>query len=141
MEACWGIWVRDITIIFISKFLYTLLSETRKNVHTDKFKKELREILPMIRSGNSTRERLGDLLAENRASPFYKDNFMSLLNVRQKEIETIEAIIYHPELPSGVQRILDNSGDSNACLMEKNVAVVYELDILPQYPEELGKRS
>ena len=64
---------------------------------------------------------------------------MSLLNVRQKEVETIEAIIYHPELPEGVQRILDNSGDSNACLMEKNVAVVYELDILPQNPEELGK--
>ena len=93
----------------------------------------------MIRSGNHTRERLGELLAENRASPFYKDNFMSLLNVRQKEVETIQAIIYHPELPDGVQRILDNSGDSNACLMEKTVAVVYELDILPENPEDLGK--
>ena len=92
----------------------------------------------MIRSGNSTREQLGELLAENRASPFYKDNFLSLLNVRQKEIETIEAIIYHPQLPSEVQLILDNSGDSNACLMEKNVAVVYELNILPEHPEELG---
>ena len=64
---------------------------------------------------------------------------MSLLNVRQKEVETIEAIIYHPELPDGVQRILDNSGDSNACLMEKTVAVVYELDILPENPDDLGK--
>ena len=103
----------------------------------DDFKKGLREILPNIRSGTENRKKLAELLTEIHKSPFYYDKFYIMLNVRQKEVETIETIIYFKGLPDEVERVVDNH--DNPCMAINKFAIVYELDILPEHPSTLGK--
>ena len=79
---------------------------------------------------------LGALIANYSQSPFYKSNFKNLLDTRQKEINTIQDIIYQDGYPENVHRVVGD--DSNPCLLKTKFAVLYELDILPGDPTSLG---
>ena len=59
-----------------------------------------------------------------------------MLDVRQKEVETIETIIYFKDLPDKVERVVDSH--DNPCMAINEFAIVYELDILPEDPLTLG---
>ena len=64
---------------------------------------------------------------------------MVLLNVRNKEVETIQTIIYHEDLDPEVQRVIDIDAEANACILANTFSMIYELDILPENPESLGR--
>ena len=120
---------------YILNFAFLHL-ETRNLNHLDNFKKGLREILPNIRNGTENRKKLAELLVQIHKSPFYYDKFYIMLNVRQKEVETVETIIYFKDLPDEVERVVDSH--DNPCMAINEFAIVYELDILPKDPSTLG---
>ena len=78
------------------------------------------------------------LLDEYNNSLYEKEVFLALLKTRQKEIETAEFIIYHPDLPSTTFIDLDHTGDMASCIIGNDYAVVYELQILPETSTSIG---
>ena len=140
-------WTQNIKVqqhnLVLLKYRYTyilnfafLYLETRNLNHLDNFKKGLRELLPNIRNGTENRKKLAELLVGIHKSPFYYDKFYIMLNVRQKEVETVETIIYFKDLSDEVERVVDSH--DNPCMAINEFAIVYELDILPKDPSTLG---
>ena len=80
---------------------------------------------------------LGDLIANYSQSLFSKSNFKRLLDTRQKEMNTIQDIIYQEDYLENVHRLV--GFDSNSCLSKDQFVVLYELDILPGDSTLLGK--
>ena len=104
------------------------------------FTARIQTLIPKIRAGESDPVELTNLLKDYNNSPYEKERFLTLLNTRQKEIETAEFITYHPSLPSTDNLFidLDATGDMSKCIIDHDYALVYELEIMPQNPESLG---
>ena len=113
--------------------------ENRFESERSYFVSEMQALLPDIRSGDADDSLLTDLLTEYNNSPFEKEQFLTLLSTRSKEIETAEFIIYHEDLPSNTYIDLDHSGDMAECIIGHEYAVVYELEILPENATILGE--
>ena len=115
--------------------------ETRFEGKRGYFTAKIQELLPKIRASKADPMELTKLLQEYNASPFEKEKFLTLLNTRQKEIETAEYIIYHPRLPTSMFINLDHTGDMSKCLIDHDYAVVYGLEIMPgTNPNDLGEK-
>ena len=104
------------------------------------FTARIQTLIPKIRAGESDPVELTKLLQDYNNSPYEKERFLTLLNTRQKEIETAEFITYHPSLPSNDNLFidLDATGDMSKCIIDHDYALVYELEIMPPNPESLG---
>ena len=91
-------------------------------------------MLPKIRSNQVDESELTLLISDYNNSPFEREKFLTVLNARQKEIETAEFIIYHEDLATISNKYvdLDNSGDMAECVIGNDYSVVYELQILPK---------
>ena len=91
-------------------------------------------MLPKIRSNQVDESELSLLIGDYSNSPFEREKFLTVLNARQKEIETAEFIIYHEDLATIQNKYvdLDNSGDMAECVIGNDYSVVYELQILPK---------
>ena len=91
-------------------------------------------MLPKIRSNQVDEAELSLLIGDYNNSPFEREKFLTVLNARQKEIETAEFIIYHKDLAAISNKYvdLDNSGDMAECVIGNDYSVVYELQILPK---------
>ena len=91
-------------------------------------------MLPKIRSNQADESELSLLIGDYNNSPFEREKFLTVLNARQKEIETAEFIIYHEDLATIPNKYvdLDNSGDMAECVIGNDYSVVYELQILPK---------
>ena len=91
-------------------------------------------MLPKIRSNQVDEAELSLLIGDYNNSPFEREKFLTVLNARQKEIETAEFIIYHEDLKTISNKYvdLDNSGDMAECVIGNDYSVVYELQILPK---------
>ena len=84
-----------------SRYRAVLLDlETRFEQERSSFQSRLQTLLPQLRADAANEQKLTDLITDYNNSPFEKERFMILLGTRQKEIETAEFIIYHPELPA-----------------------------------------
>ena len=108
----------------------------------DKFKSlltsKIQSLLPKIRSGQSEEVELTKILQLYQQSPFEKERFLGLLGVRQKEIETAEYIIYHPDLSSNTYIDLDHTGDMSKCIIGHDYTLMYELEIIPMNITNFG---
>ena len=115
--------------------------ETRFILFQARLKSGIQKLLPEVRKDISLEDCLTKLVGAYFASPWSKDNFFTLLNVRQKEIETIESIIYHDELPAPPRVVidLDKSGDGNECIINNDYLIVYELEVMPENANKLGE--
>ena len=116
--------------------------ETRFENTRSEFTAQIQTLLPRIREGVSDPSELTKLLQEYNNSPYEKERFLTLLNTRQKEIETAEFMIYHPSLPdtSNLFIDLDATGDMSKCIIDHDYALVYNLQIMPPNPESLGAK-
>ena len=122
-----------------SKYRLVLLDlESRFEAERSYFTAAIQTLLPNIRSGDAEDTELTALLDEYNNSQYEKEVFLALLNTRQKEIETAEFIIYHPDLPSTTLIDLDHTGDMASCIIGNDYAVVYELQILPETSTSIG---
>lgn len=117
-------------------FIVCILDQRKRN-YRNGFKKTLRTILPDIRAGHRSFNQISDLITDYHLSPFAKSNFKYLLSTRQKEINTIEDIVYRNDYPPNVQRVVGD--DSNSCLSSDRFVILFKLGILPEDPEILGK--
>ena len=95
--------------------------------------------MPKIRDSSENEAALVQIVIDYRLSLFEKETFFGLLYTRQKEIETMQYIIYHPELPPSVLIDLDKTGDMSKCIIENDYTLVYELEVLPKDPEKIGE--
>ena len=99
---------------------------------------KMQTMLPLVRSGQADEGELAELIRQYNDSPYEREMFLGLLGTRQKEIETAEYIIYHPDLPSNKFIDLDHTGDMSKCIIGHDYALVYELEIIPQNITNLG---
>ena len=102
------------------------------------FKGKMHEVIPKVKAKKLAPSALTEMLTEYKQSPYEKENFLILLSTRQKEIETAEYIIYHPELPSNKFIDLDHTGDMAECIIGHGYTVAYNLDILPYDIDTFG---
>ena len=112
--------------------------EKRFEAEKSYFISEMQTLLPKIRSGDADESDLTDLIDDYNSSKYEKEAFMTLLNTRQKEIETAEYIIYNENLPSNTYVDLDTSGEMASCIIGHEYALVYELEIIPENVSDLG---
>ena len=115
--------------------------ETRFLLFQTRLKSGIQKLLPEVRKDISLEDCLTKLVGAYYDSPWRKDKFFTLLNVRQKEIETIESIIYHDELPAPPRVVidLDKSGDGNECIINNDYLIVYDLEVMPENADKLGE--
>lgn len=112
--------------------------KTRHGNFKHKITSELKRILPEIRRNSVLETELSNLIAEYDNSPFQKSRFFRLLDVRQKEIETAESIIYDGNMPNGVILDYENSGAANNCTFNSDFVVDFVLNILPSNSSAIG---
>ena len=128
----------DLALDFQRYRLVLLDLEKRFEEEKSYFISEMQTLLPNIRSGDADESDLTDLIDDYNSSPYEKEAFMTLLNTRQKEIETAEYIIYNENLPSNTYVDLDTSGEMASCIIGHEYALVYELEIIPENVSDLG---
>ena len=113
--------------------------ESRYKKFENNMKSLIQKILPNIRSSSEDEIALTELITEYFDSCYYKDSFSLLLDVRRKEIETIESIIYNEELvDSKVVVDLDDTGAGNECMLQNDFSLMYSMEVLPTLPQQLG---
>ena len=113
--------------------------EQRFDTYQSTTTSEIQKVLPKIRDSSENEAALVQIVIDYRLSLFEKETFFGLLYTRQKEIETMQYIIYHPELPPSVLIDLDKTGDMSKCIIENDYTLVYELEVLPKDPEKIGE--
>ena len=128
----------DLALDFQRYRLVLLDLEKRFEAEKSYFISEMQTLLPKIRSGDADESDLTDLIDDYNSSKYEKEAFMTLLNTRQKEIETAEYIIYNENLPSNTYVDLDTSGEMASCIIGHEYALVYELEIIPENVSDLG---
>ena len=108
--------------------------ESRYKKFENNMKSQIQKILPVIRASGENEQALTELITEYYESCYNKEPFSILLDVRRKEIETIESIIYNEELlDSKVVVDLDDTGAGNECMLQNDFSLMYELEVLPEF--------
>jgi hypothetical protein len=116
--------------------------ERRFELKRSTFIYRIQVLLPKIRSNQADESELSLLIGDYNNSPFEREKFLTVLNARQKEIETAEFIIYHKDLAAISNKYvdLDNSGDMAECVIGHDYSVVYELQISNKDAKTLGQQ-
>ena len=61
-----------------------------------------------------------------------KEKLISKLSILKKEIETVEYIVYHKDLPQNVVIDLDHTGKMGECIVNSDFTLAYSLEVLPR---------
>ena len=95
----------------------------------------IQEVLPKIRGGGAVEEELTDLVNEYDQSPFSKREFEALLNIRKKQIETMDFLTF--DKPDFIIVNFDDSGEGNKCALDNVFVVKFLIHILPREDPEV----
>ena len=136
----------EFTKNFLSYLQMILYLESGFNMFKTRIKSKIQKLLPKIRGpeedGKDPQKNLTDLVNEYETSPFRKNLFFTLLKTRKKEIETAELVIYNKDLKDLKHVYINFDDDANmaTCIMNHPFAIEYELQILPEDPQNMVKR-
>ena len=136
----------EFTKNFLSYLQMILYLESGFNMFKTRIKSKIQKLLPKIRGGGDNEEdpqkKLTDLVSDYETSPFRKNLFFTLLKTRKKEIETAELVIYNKDLKDLKHVYINFDDDANmaTCIMNHPFAIEYELQILPEDPQNMVNR-
>ena len=136
----------EFTKNFLSYLQMMLYLESGFNMFKTRIKSKIQKLLPKIRGPKEDNEdpqkELTDLVSDYETSPFRKNLFFTLLKTRKKEIETVELVIYNKDLKDLKHVYINFDDDANmaTCIMNHPFAIEYELQILPEDPQNMVNR-
>ncbi len=93
---------------------------------------KLTVLIPNIRRGSVDKKPLYDLIKQYQESHFEKEHLMEFLNMRRREIESMEYIL---SIGNANDKIIivdkEDSGQANICMQQRMFSLIFFIRILP----------